>query len=93
MRIVVGTPGRVLRLRFPEATVERLLALQWWQYSLYDLFEAPMDSIDAALDTIEELVAAGSVDALRRAGRRSRASATPQRWLRRWRHAPTAQAS
>ncbi len=29
--IVVGTPGRVLRLRFPEATVERLLALRWWR--------------------------------------------------------------
>lgn len=59
--IVVGTPGRVLRLRFPEATVERLLALRWWRYSIYDLFEAPMDSIDAALDTIEGLVAANAV--------------------------------
>jgi len=59
--IVLGTPGRVLRLRFPEVTVERLLAVAWWQYSLYDLFEAPMDSIDAALDTIETLVASGSV--------------------------------
>jgi acetyltransferase-like isoleucine patch superfamily enzyme len=59
--IVVGTPGRVLRLRFPDATVERLLALRWWQYSLYDLFDAPMDSIDAALDKIEELVAGGSI--------------------------------
>ena len=59
--IVVGTPARVLRLRFPEATVERLLALRWWRYSLYDLFEAPMDSIDAALDAIEALVAAGAV--------------------------------
>lgn len=59
--VVVGTPGRVLRLRFPEATVERLLRVQWWRYSIYDLFEAPMDSIDAALDTIENLVAAGEV--------------------------------
>ena len=63
--IVVGTPARVLRLRFPEATVERLLALQWWRYSLYDLFEAPMDSIDAALDTIEALVGCGVGRALR----------------------------
>ena len=35
---------------------------EWWQYSLYDLFEAPMDSIDAALDAIEELVAGGAVE-------------------------------
>jgi acetyltransferase-like isoleucine patch superfamily enzyme len=59
--IVVGTPGRVLRLRFPERTVERLLALEWWRYSIYDLFDAPMDSIEVALDAIEELVASGRV--------------------------------
>ena len=57
--IVVGTPARVVRLRFPEATVERLLRVAWWQYSIYDLFDAPMDDIDRALDTIEDLVAKG----------------------------------
>ena len=29
-------------------------ALEWWRYSIYDLFDAPMDSIDAALDVIED---------------------------------------
>ena len=50
-----------MRLRFPEATVERLLRIAWWRYSIYDLFDAPMDSIDAALDVIEDLVARGAV--------------------------------
>lgn len=59
--IVVGTPGRVLRLRFPEAVVERLLALEWWRFSIYDLFEAPFDSIEAALDVIEARVASGAI--------------------------------
>lgn len=59
--VVVGTPGRVLRLRFPEATVERLLAVQWWRYSIYDLFDAPFDDVDRALDVIEDAVAAGAV--------------------------------
>lgn len=59
--IVVGTPGKVLRLRFPEKVVERLLAVQWWNYSIYDLFDAPMDLIEIALDVIEDLVAAGKV--------------------------------
>ena len=63
--IVVGTPGRVLRLRFPETVVERLLALQWWQYSIYDLFAAPMDSIEEALDVIELLVASGKLQPYR----------------------------
>lgn len=59
--IVVGTPGRVVRLRFPEATVARLLALQWWRYSIFDLFTAPLDDIDAALDRIEDMVGAGQL--------------------------------
>lgn len=59
--IVVGTPGRVLRLRFPEAVVERLLACAWWRYSIYDLFEAPMDDVAAALDVIEEKISTGAV--------------------------------
>ncbi|WP_290739052.1 CatB-related O-acetyltransferase [Amaricoccus sp.] len=59
--IVVGTPGRVLRLRFPEAVVERLLALEWWRFSIYDLFEAPFDAIETTLDVIEARVASGDV--------------------------------
>lgn len=58
--IVVGT-GRVLRLRFPEPIVERLLALEWWLYSIYDLFDAPFDRIEEALDVIEAKVASGAV--------------------------------
>jgi acetyltransferase-like isoleucine patch superfamily enzyme len=59
--IIVGTPGRVLRLRFPDAVVERLLSTKWWRYSIYDLFDAPMDDVERALDVIEEKVAIGAV--------------------------------
>lgn len=57
--IVVGTPGREVRSRFPEATVARLLALKWWRYSIFDLFSAQLDDIEAALDRIEEMVGSG----------------------------------
>jgi acetyltransferase-like isoleucine patch superfamily enzyme len=30
--VVAGTPARVIRLRFPEDVVERLLALCWWDW-------------------------------------------------------------
>ncbi len=60
--IVVGTPARVVRLRFPEAVIARLLALVWWRYSIYDLFDAPFDEIERALDRIEDLIAAGAVE-------------------------------
>jgi acetyltransferase-like isoleucine patch superfamily enzyme len=59
--IVVGTPGRVLRLRFPEPVVERLLAVEWWRYSIYDLFDAPMDDIERSLDVIEDMAARGAL--------------------------------
>lgn len=52
--IVVGTPARVIRLRFPEAVVERLLASTWWQHSIYDLFDVPLSEPMRALDQIEE---------------------------------------
>jgi acetyltransferase-like isoleucine patch superfamily enzyme len=32
--IAVGSPARVIRLRFDERIVERLLKLQWWRYDL-----------------------------------------------------------
>lgn len=54
--IVVGTPGRVVRLRFEEKVVERLLALKWWNYCIYDLFDAPMDDIEKSLDVLERMI-------------------------------------
>lgn len=59
--IVVGTPGRVVRSRFSATTIERLLALQWWKYSIFDLFSAPFDNINAALDRIEFMVNDGQL--------------------------------
>lgn len=59
--IVVGTPGRVVRSRFPPATVERLLDLCWWRYSIFDLFSAPFDDVDAAVNHIEEMIANGQI--------------------------------
>jgi acetyltransferase-like isoleucine patch superfamily enzyme len=59
--IVVGTPGRVLRLRFPEPVVERLLAVAWWRFSIYDLFDAPMDDVGRSLDVIEDMLAHGAL--------------------------------
>lgn len=31
--IVAGNPTQLLRLRFDEATIARLLALRWWEWS------------------------------------------------------------
>lgn len=59
--VVLGTPGRVVRLRVAEPLVERLLASEWWRYSIYDLFAAPFDDVARALDVIEDRIAEGAV--------------------------------
>jgi acetyltransferase-like isoleucine patch superfamily enzyme len=42
--IVGGAPAKVIRMRFPEETVERLLKLQWWRFGP-DLLQ-PLDVRD-----------------------------------------------
>lgn len=32
--VAAGSPARVIRMRFADAIIERLLALQWWRYDL-----------------------------------------------------------
>jgi acetyltransferase-like isoleucine patch superfamily enzyme len=57
--IVGGTPARLIRYRFPEALIERIQRVAWWQYHVAD-FDG-LDVTDPArfLDGIEERVAAG----------------------------------
>lgn len=35
--IVVGNPGKVIKFRFPDQTVEKLKSIQWWNWDLKDL--------------------------------------------------------
>jgi len=56
--VVAGSPARVIRMRFPELVIERMLALGWWQYNLLELAIDHTDPM-RALDSIEALVAAG----------------------------------
>lgn len=53
--VVTGNPGTVLRKRFDEATITRLLALAWWDW--------PKHKIERAISAIQ----AGDVDALEKA--------------------------
>lgn len=59
--IVGGVPAKVIRFRFSEAIVERMLALAWWQYHVEDL-----DGLDPTepmrfLDGLEERIAKGAI--------------------------------
>ena len=51
--IVAGNPARVIRLRFAERVVERLLASRWWECHPRVLFAADMRDPERFLDGLE----------------------------------------
>lgn len=54
--IVAGNPGRIIRYRFSDRTIARLLKIRWWDYAFTDLPIAKADDVPAALDEIESLI-------------------------------------
>ncbi len=51
--IVGGVPAKVIRQRFSDQLVDRLLRLEWWKYSIKDLVGLQFDSPTLALDMLE----------------------------------------
>lgn len=58
-QIVGGVPARVIRARFSDDAIERLQEIAWWRFSPTQLSGLPFHDIDAALDELEERIAAG----------------------------------
>lgn len=57
--IVGGVPARIIRFRFDEATVDRLLELRWWRFTPNQLSGVPFDDVDRAIEEIERRIDAG----------------------------------
>ncbi|KQY23993.1 hypothetical protein ASD31_22030 [Rhizobium sp. Root482] len=57
--IVGGVPAQVIRYRFEEKLIERLLKTEWWQYDAANLADITFEDPDRALDDIEIRVEAG----------------------------------
>ena len=51
--IVGGVPAKVLKYRFDEETIAKLLELQWWDMSVEDLKDISFDDIDAAVEELQ----------------------------------------
>jgi acetyltransferase-like isoleucine patch superfamily enzyme len=60
--VVEGAPAQVVRMRFDEATVARLLALAWWRFSLFQLPPALPRDVAAFLDHVEQAAARGAIE-------------------------------
>lgn len=64
--IAVGSPARVIRLRFPEKLVERYLKLEWWRYDLAPFkHQVDFSNAEACVAFFEEKLALGQLAELR----------------------------
>jgi acetyltransferase-like isoleucine patch superfamily enzyme len=57
--VVGGVPASIIRHRFDEYTVKRLLDLEWWRFTPNQLDQVPFDDIDAAIDEVQRRIDAG----------------------------------
>jgi len=57
--VVVGQPAKILKYRFPEPLIQRMLEVQWWRYNLYEIPKMLLPDPNASLDHIQKQVEAG----------------------------------
>lgn len=57
--IVGGVPAKVIRYRFSERQIGRLLGLRWWRFNYPDLPQEDWDDIDAFLDALQARIENG----------------------------------
>ena len=53
--IVAGVPGKVIKYRFKEKTIEALNTLQWWDHPAWQLSNVDFSDIDRAIKEIKSL--------------------------------------
>lgn len=53
--IVAGNPAKIIRYRFDENTINRLLKLEWWEFDDEILKTVPYDNIEKALEYLENI--------------------------------------
>lgn len=57
--IMGGVPARVLRYRFPEALIERIQRVRWWDYHIADFAGLDASDPERFLNGLEERIAEG----------------------------------
>ena len=54
--IVVGSPTKIIKFRFDDLLVERLLRLQWWRFAPWQLRDLDLSHPSRALDGLEKKI-------------------------------------
>jgi virginiamycin A acetyltransferase len=53
--VVAGNPGRVVKRRFSEDVIERLLALAWWDWPIEAILDAEAEICGGDIDALERV--------------------------------------
>ncbi|MDB5623464.1 MAG: hypothetical protein JWR39_2027 [Devosia sp.] len=59
--IVAGVPAKLLRMRFNDDTVQELLRLQWWNYTLPSLQGLDFQDVERSISELNRRIEAGQM--------------------------------
>lgn len=59
--IVGGVPAKIIRYRFPDALIARLLAVRWWEFDHDVICRLPFNDVPRCLDLLEEKLARNEI--------------------------------
>lgn len=59
--IVGGNPARIIRYRFDEQTIDRILKLEWWNYKFIDFSGLPLDDVPKFIFELEKRIALDAI--------------------------------
>jgi len=63
--IVGGSPAKIIKYRFDETTIARILEMAWWRYHVRDLAGLDVTDIRAFLDGLEKRIEHGEIEEYR----------------------------
>lgn len=58
--VVAGVPAKIIKYRFDEKTIERLLNLKWWDYSFFDFADIDVRDVNCFSSAFEDRLANSS---------------------------------
>jgi hypothetical protein len=59
--VVGGVPARIIKYRFDQPTVDKLLELKWWRYDISEFGEVDWSDVGSAIDVIKRRLAEGKI--------------------------------
>ena len=59
--VVGGNPARIIKYRFVDRIIQKMLTLRWWRFALWDLRGMHIESPETFLELLEEKIAANQL--------------------------------